>query len=142
MLGTGGCSVYADRPQTCRDYDCRVFAAAGLLAGDARRGLINERVQAWEFSYADDTARAAQRAVAAAADFIRRHAGLFPAGWPPTGPTGIAVLALKVYTVFMPGVLRAQDECSLAAAVLACARAFDAASAAATHVVHVPGGSP
>jgi uncharacterized protein len=126
MLGDAGCSVYADRPQTCRDYDCRVFAAAGLLAGDARRAVINERVQAWEFSFADDNARAAREAVAAAATFIGEQAAAFPPGWVPTGPTGIAVLALKVYTVFLPGVPREGDAGAQAAAVMRCAREFDA----------------
>lgn len=126
MLGDAGCSVYADRPQTCRDYDCRVFAAAGLLAGDARRAVINERVQAWEFSFADDNSRAAREAVAAAATFIGEQAAAFPRGWVPTGPTGIAVLALKVYTVFLPGVPRDEDAGARAAAVMRCAREFDA----------------
>jgi uncharacterized protein len=133
MLGAAGCSVYADRPQTCRDYDCRVFAAAGMLAGDARRAAINERVQAWEFGFADEAARAARQALEAAATFIRGQAAVFPAGWAPTGPTGIAVLALKVYTVFMPGTQREQDAGALAAAVMRCAGEFDAA--------HLPGES-
>lgn len=30
MLVDDECSIYADRPQTCRDFDCRVLAAAGL----------------------------------------------------------------------------------------------------------------
>jgi Fe-S-cluster containining protein len=30
MLVAGECSIYEDRPQTCRDYDCRVFAATGI----------------------------------------------------------------------------------------------------------------
>ena len=132
MLATTGCTVYADRPQTCRDYDCRVFAAAGMLAGDARRAVINERVQAWEFSFADDAARAAQCAMAAAARFIREHAALFRTGWAPTGPTGVAVLALKVYTVFLPGAQPEQDATALAAAVVSCAREFDAVAADAT----------
>jgi Fe-S-cluster containining protein len=31
MLAAGRCTIYADRPQTCRDYDCRIYAAAGLV---------------------------------------------------------------------------------------------------------------
>jgi hypothetical protein len=126
MLGATGCTVYGERPQTCRDYDCRVFAAADMLAGDERRAVINERVQAWAFSYADDAARAAHGAVRAAAAFIRDRAGLLPSGWAPTGPTGIAVLALKVYPVFLAGQLQCHDEPALAAALLSCAQAFDA----------------
>jgi Fe-S-cluster containining protein len=123
MLAERGCTIYADRPQTCRDYDCRVFAAAGTLAGGEQRAVINARVQSWEFSYADEAARAAHRAVSAAAGFIREHAALWPPGWAPTGPTGIAVLALKVYAVFLapcPG-----DDAAIALAVFGAARDFD-----------------
>jgi hypothetical protein len=44
------CSIYAGRPQTCRDYDCRIYAAAGLLP-DGGRPVIAERVGAWEFGF-------------------------------------------------------------------------------------------
>ena len=30
MLVDNQCSIYEHRPQTCRDYDCRVFAATGI----------------------------------------------------------------------------------------------------------------
>ena len=30
MLNAGKCSIYEDRPQTCLDYDCRIFTAAGV----------------------------------------------------------------------------------------------------------------
>ena len=44
MLGCGQCTIYRQRPQTCRDYDCRVFAAAGIDAGGADKAVINRRV--------------------------------------------------------------------------------------------------
>ena len=34
----GGCSIYDHRPRTCRTFDCRVFAAAGV-AVDADKPL-------------------------------------------------------------------------------------------------------
>ena len=36
MLVDGACSIYAHRPRTCRTYDCRVFAAAGVDPGDGQ----------------------------------------------------------------------------------------------------------
>src|SRR6185295_9201015 len=51
MFAAGGCSIYPDRPATCRTYDCRVFTAAGMNAG-AGRNMINERVARWRFDYA------------------------------------------------------------------------------------------
>jgi hypothetical protein len=32
MLIDGACSIYSRRPRTCRTYDCRVFAVAGVVA--------------------------------------------------------------------------------------------------------------
>src|SRR5487761_2058332 len=34
MLVAGKCSIYEQRPRTCRSYDCRVFAASVLLFDD------------------------------------------------------------------------------------------------------------
>src|SRR5262245_45885670 len=34
MLADDGCSIYEHRPRTCRTYDCRVFAAAGVELDD------------------------------------------------------------------------------------------------------------
>jgi Fe-S-cluster containining protein len=31
MLGDDGCTIYEDRPRTCRTFDCRALAAAGML---------------------------------------------------------------------------------------------------------------
>src|ERR1700761_6340925 len=44
MLRDNECSIYQSRPQTCRDYDCRVFAAAGIEAGSSDKAVINRRV--------------------------------------------------------------------------------------------------
>ena len=101
MLSAGNCSVYAQRPQTCRDYDCRIFAAAGVVPGSAQRQVINDRVAAWRFEYAGETERLAHAAVQAAAAFIRRVAGTPVAPQFPRTPTGAAVLALKCWTVFL-----------------------------------------
>jgi Fe-S-cluster containining protein len=38
MLVDGACSIYADRPRTCRTYDCRVFPAAGIDAAEGDPG--------------------------------------------------------------------------------------------------------
>jgi hypothetical protein len=46
MFANGKCSVYEHRPQTCRIYDCRVFTAAGILAGGPDKVEINKRVRA------------------------------------------------------------------------------------------------
>ena len=123
MLSDRKCSIYAARPQTCRDYDCRIFAAAGIEAGGEERAVINRRVRAWRFEYASESDARAHEAVRSAARFIRDKASSFP-GRVPTAPTGIAVLAIKSYPVFLTEHAAARDE-DIAHAILKTSRAFD-----------------
>jgi hypothetical protein len=58
MLGDGGCTIYAHRPRTCRTYDCRVFAATGLLPDEPEKTGIAERAREWVFSFTDEEAKA------------------------------------------------------------------------------------
>ena len=64
MLVDGLCTIYDDRPRTCRTYDCRIFAAADVVP-DAP--AIAARVEQWQFSYADPDEQQAHEAVRAAA---------------------------------------------------------------------------
>jgi hypothetical protein len=104
MLNCGRCTIYAERPQTCLDYDCRVFAAAGIEAGGEDKAVINRRVRAWRFQFASDDDRRAHAAIQAAAAFIRGKPQLFPPATAPRNALGVAALALRVYPVFLaPG---------------------------------------
>jgi hypothetical protein len=123
MFGASGCSIYSHRPDTCRTYDCRIFAAAGMNAGDGRP-VINERVARWRFEFTD-AGRTEQRAVSAAAGFLRQHPVRFPGGHIPSRPSDIAVLAVKSYTVFMQGPVSDAD--ATKGIVEAC-RTFDQAA--------------
>jgi len=123
MFAGGGCSIYPHRPQTCRTYDCRIFTATGMTAGE-KRVTINQRIARWRFEYANDTGRAEHRAVTAAANFLRQHPVRFPNGKVPSLPGDIAVLAVKAYTVFLGDV---KDDRATAAALIEACRDFDAA---------------
>lgn len=123
MLADRKCSIYGQRPQTCRDYDCRFFAAAGILAGGVGRAVINERVQQWRFTYPNEADRQAHCAVRAAAAFIEANADRFP-GF-PSAPTGIAVLAIKAYMVFLQDNFQNMNDQEIAHAIVAASRAFD-----------------
>jgi Fe-S-cluster containining protein len=92
MLHDGRCTIYEDRPRTCRTYDCRVFPATGLEPED---GLIAERARRWRFSYPTPADRGAREAVRATAVFIREHAAELP-GAPPANATEHAVRALEM----------------------------------------------
>jgi Fe-S-cluster containining protein len=100
MLVNGNCSIYEDRPETCRSYDCRIYAAAGTNAGPDKP-LINERIVRWKFDYPEERDRKEHDAVKAAASFLRQHPVRFPGGHVPSRPGEIAVLAVKTYTVFL-----------------------------------------
>jgi hypothetical protein len=124
MLSCGRCTIYAQRPQTCLDYDCRVFAAAGIAAGGADRAVINRRVHAWRFQYASDEDRRVHAAIAAAAAFIRDARAHFPPGTAPVNALGIAALALRVYPVFLPPGPTG-DAADIARSVVTVREAFD-----------------
>jgi Fe-S-cluster containining protein len=125
MMEAGRCTIYEDRPQTCLDFDCRIFTAAGLEAGDADKEVINQRVREWRFSYPTEADRQAHDAVLAASTFIQHKRASFPANRAPTAPTGIAVLAIKTYTVFLDSDVSGRSDTEIAAAIVAASQAFD-----------------
>jgi hypothetical protein len=77
MLGDAGCTIYEHRPRTCRTYDCRVFAAAGLdvAEGDGTKAAIASRARRWRFTFADGDDESRWRAVRAEAAALRRDGG-------------------------------------------------------------------
>jgi hypothetical protein len=103
MLRGVQCSIYEHRPATCRLFDCRVFAAAGIPAGGEDRRRIAERAARWRFSYPRESDRREHEAVRAAARFITENAGSFPGGRVPSDASQLAVVAIKAYRVFMVG---------------------------------------
>jgi Fe-S-cluster containining protein len=129
MLDDRRCTIYSVRPQTCRDYDCRIFAAAGIDAGGPDKDVINRRVRAWRFIYATEADRAAHEAVLAASAFIQAKHDCFPGGRAPTAPTGIAVLAIKSYAVFLETGSRAgaqaRGDFETATTIIDASRRFD-----------------
>ncbi len=100
MFVDNKCSIYDYRPVTCRTYDCRILAAAGLDLGDDR-GLISRQVSRWKFSFNEKQDLEKYNAVQAAAGFISQHAASFPAGFIPVNIPQRALMAVKVYEVFM-----------------------------------------
>jgi len=98
MLRDGACWIYAHRPLTCRNYDCRVYAAAGI---DADRALITQRARRWSFSHPTEDDRRQHSAVQAAATFVQEHAECFPGGAVPGDPAQVALLAIKVSDVLL-----------------------------------------
>jgi Fe-S-cluster containining protein len=100
MFINNQCSIYEYRPQTCRNYDCRIFPATGLPAG-REKPLIAQQAGRWKFAFPTPQDRDQFLALQAAAKFLREHAESFPPGFVPHNPTQQAVVAIKVYEVFL-----------------------------------------
>jgi Fe-S-cluster containining protein len=101
MLIDNKCSIYDYRPQTCRNYDCRIFPAAGIIAGDHDKALINQQIKRWKFDYPTKRDFNQHTAIQAAATFLKDRAECFPKGVVPSNSTQLAIFAIKVYDVFL-----------------------------------------
>ncbi len=129
LTGGGACSIYEHRPLTCRTYDCRVYAAAGIAADTEP---IARRARRWKFSYAGHDGCAEHAAVRAAARFLRERAHCFPGGAAPRDPAQVAVLAVKVGDVFLArgdpsgGVGAVMSDAETARAVVEASAKFEA----------------
>jgi uncharacterized protein len=101
MLIDGACSIYAQRPQTCRRFDCRVSAAAGVGMGSGPRARVNERVWRWRFEYPSELDAECQNAVLAAVAFLRRRADLIHLSVAPSDAGELAKAAVFVHEIFL-----------------------------------------
>jgi hypothetical protein len=101
MLVDGSCSIYDDRPQTCRDYDCRIFTATGLELTD--KPMVATQTRRWEFDTPTKLARVQQEAVHTCADYLRGHTHNLPPGAVPKNPTHLAILAISLHELFVDG---------------------------------------
>jgi Fe-S-cluster containining protein len=98
MLVDNRCSIYEHRPRTCRTYDCRVFAAAGIEP-DNDKVLIAQRVREWQFSYSNASGRQQHQAVRAAAAYLAEHSN----GAASASATGLALSAIEAHDRFIHG---------------------------------------
>lgn len=109
MLVEDQCTVYPHRPQTCRIYDCRIFAATGIAVDAKTQPDIAQRVKQWVFTYDSDKSRIQHATVKTAATFLQKNRHLFPLGSLPTQLAHLAALALRVYKVFSGARAKSDD---------------------------------
>jgi Fe-S-cluster containining protein len=101
MFVENRCSIYDDRPRTCRDFDCRVFAAAGVGPDDdGPQALIAAQARRWEFERPTAADHEEFSAVRAAGAFLREHRASLPGGLADS-PVPIALLAIRIYRLFL-----------------------------------------
>lgn len=96
MLVDEKCSIYEDRPQTCRDYDCRVFAATGIDPSEHAQP-ISDQIARFRFAFPDERDRNEYAGLKATAAFLVEHREAFPPGTLPTNPAQLALLAIQVH---------------------------------------------
>jgi Fe-S-cluster containining protein len=101
MLIDGGCSIYEDRPRTCRTYDCRVFPAAAVAIDDDLQRAIGERALRWRFDLPTEKDRVELDAVQAAARYVAEREDALPKPEVPTNATQHAVLAVRLHHAFL-----------------------------------------
>lgn len=114
MFKNNSCSIYEYRPLTCRNFDCRVLGAAGICEDEAKE-LINLQARRWKFILRDKKDHDSLSAVRMAADFILKNENEFPPEFVPKNALQKAVLAVKVYEVFLkfihdPGKVNSPDQ--------------------------------
>jgi Fe-S-cluster containining protein len=132
MQVSGRCSIYEHCPLTCRNYDCRVFTAAGIAAGGDDKARITQRARRWKFNYPTKHDHDEHSAVQAAATFIQEHTACFPGGAIPSNPSQLAILAIKVSDVFLKHaggaakIGRVSLDIEVANAIVEACRKFDA----------------
>jgi uncharacterized protein len=112
MLVDNECSIYEYRPQTCRDYDCRVFAATGIPVDERTQAEIALRVKAWVFHYGSEASREEHTVVKQAAGFLQKNRDLFPQGSLPNYPVQLAALAVRIYRLFSDMSAKVHDDAS------------------------------
>ena len=100
MLIDDRCSIYEHRPNTCRTYDCRVFAAAGVDAG-TEKPEITRRARRWVFSFAKPDDRTAREAVLAAAAFLAARPEVLRDAGVAANETQLAIAAVDIHEVFL-----------------------------------------
>jgi len=104
MLKNDKCSIYSHRPQTCRAYDCRIFAASDMQPGESDKALVSERTALWNFNYKTPADKTQQTQVARAARWLvaeRDNAqSHLPDNFIPSNSTQLAVLAIELHKLF------------------------------------------
>jgi uncharacterized protein len=103
MLGACGCSIYEARPRTCRSYDCRIFAAAGVEPADESQAAIARQARRWRFAFDSPEDEVLFAAVRASAAYLGEYAGRLPSEYLPRNAVELAVLAIEIHGVFLKG---------------------------------------
>ena len=94
------CSIYENRPRTCRSYDCRIYSATDTAIDDPNRTEISKIVKSWQFSYESETDQKSKDQISLALNFIDAHNLDF--NYPiDNSPTLRALIAIEISNLFL-----------------------------------------
>ncbi len=117
MLVDGACTIYEHRPRTCREYDCRIFPASGLVPDGPTKVAIRRRTGQWRFRFPTSDDRVRHAAVQGAARFLVAHPECFTSGQAPQRHEDLALAAIHVHEVFLPAPTVEPDVATVRAAL-------------------------
>jgi len=100
MFKQGKCSIYDFRPETCRQYDCRIYPATGLSLENDDNHLIFEQSKNWKFDVSSDYDLEAFHAVKSATQFIIEKKEYFPYNLIPGNKPEQAIFAICISDIF------------------------------------------
>lgn len=100
MFKDNKCSIYEFRPQTCRNFDCRIFAATGLYESQDKPLLV-KRIKTWQFEFPNDIDKEKYKAIKNAVHFLQEYTEAFPKGFVPLNPSPLALLAIRIHDLFL-----------------------------------------
>jgi uncharacterized protein len=100
MLIRNKCSIYRDRPATCRSFDCRILSASGLIEEDNVNHPVFQQARRWKFKCTMKDDDKLLSAVQDAAKCIMNHPKYTQDIIFLRDAIQISVLAIKVYDVF------------------------------------------
>ena len=101
MLVDGACSIYEHRPRTCRTYDCRILAAAGVDVAPDGQPEIARQAARWRFDTSAEDDAVLHDAVRAAAAYVTAHRADLAHDVAPSNATQLAVVAVSVHDAFV-----------------------------------------
>jgi hypothetical protein len=101
MLVRNKCSVYRNRPETCRSFDCRILAASGLAAESNVNNPIFQQARRWIFRCPTKDDRHLLSTVQDAARFLTSHPECIQNNRVPIDEIQLSVLAIQVHDVFI-----------------------------------------
>lgn len=100
MFKEGLCSIYDYRPETCRQYDCRVYPATGIFPDD-KKSQIYKKARGWTFDITSSNDLDVFNAVQKASTFLMKYQCLFPKCFYPRNAPQQAVLAIRIHPDFI-----------------------------------------